>query len=221
MKEEGEIVISFSKREKIMIVIIVVLFVINIFQYVTHINTSENVGQQIKLETQTIDEQSQEKVDMQTNKTYEQQKCVVYVCGNVKKPGVYELLSGSRVNDAIEAAGGVLPNSDLNSLNLAEKLQDGQKIYIPKIGELQSQNNLPSEIAQNSTTSSGQSGKININTASKEELKTLDRIGDKLADRIIEYRQKHGPFKSIDEIKNVNGIGEKIFEAIKDSITVQ
>ncbi|WP_039767656.1 MULTISPECIES: helix-hairpin-helix domain-containing protein [unclassified Caldicellulosiruptor] len=212
---------SFSKREKMMIAIIVLLLLLNIFQYVTHTNTSENLGQQIKLDTQVIDEQSQEKVDVQTDKPYEQQKCVVYVCGNVKKPGVYELLSGSRVNDAIEVAGGVLPNSDINSLNLAEKIQDGQKIYIPKIGEMQTQSNLASEVAQNSTSSSGQSGKININTASKEELKTLDRIGDKLAERIIEYRQKHGPFKSIEEIKNVNGIGDKIFEAIKDSITVQ
>jgi len=214
-------VVLLSKREKIMIAIIVVLLLLNIFQYVTHTNTSENLGQQIKLDTQAIDEESQEKVDVQTDKTYEQQKCVVYVCGNVKKPGVYELFSGSRVNDAIEAAGGVLPNSDMNSLNLAEKIQDGQKIYVPKIGEMQTQSNLSSEVAQNSTSSSGQSGKININTASKEELKTLDRIGDKLAERIIEYRQEHGPFKSIEEIKNVNGIGDKIFEAIKDSITVQ
>jgi len=90
------------------------------------------------------------------------------------------------------------------------------------MGEVQSQRSLSSSTGGTAqeTVSAGE-GKININTATKEELKTLDRIGDKLAERIIEYRQKHGPFKSIEEIKNVNGIGEKIFESIKDSITVQ
>lgn len=200
-----------------MVAIIVVLFLLNIFQYMAHINT----GQQIKLNTQVSDEQNQVEEDMQIEKSQEQQKYVVYVCGNVKNPGVYELLSGSRINDAIKAAGGVLPNSDMNSLNLAEKVQDGQKIYVPKIGELQTQSDLSSGIPQNGTNSLNQNSKININTASKDELKTLDRVGDKLAERIIEYRQKHGPFKSIEEIKNVNGIGDKIFEAIKDSITVQ
>lgn len=151
-----------------------------------------------------------------------QQKCIVYVCGNVKNPGVYELLPGSRINDALVLAGGALPGSDLNSINLAEKISDGQKIYIPKIGEVQSQSSLSSSTGgTKQETISEDERKININTATKEELKTLNRIGDKLAERIIEYRQKHGPFKSIEEIKNVNGIGEKIFESIKDSITVQ
>ncbi|WAM32920.1 helix-hairpin-helix domain-containing protein [Caldicellulosiruptor morganii] len=211
---------SFSKREKIMIVIIALLVVLNILQYFKN-SGSKDDGHQLILETQNEQVQLQENENTQQDQIAGPQNYVVYVCGNVKNPGVYELPSNSRVNDAIEKAGGVLPNSDLNVINLAEKLQDGQKIYIPKIGEMQNQTMLASQTEQISGNLSVKSGKININTASKEELKTLDRIGDKLAERIIEYRQKHGPFKSIEEIKNVNGIGDKIFEAIKDSITVQ
>ncbi|WAM30703.1 helix-hairpin-helix domain-containing protein [Caldicellulosiruptor naganoensis] len=213
---------SFSKREKIMIAIIGLLIVLNIIQYFKYSVTDRNDSYQLLLDTQTEQVQQQEKESSQIDQnTQEQNYYVVYVCGNVRKPGVYELPSSSRVNDAVEKAGGLLPNSDLNAINLAEKIQDGQKIYIPKIGEIQNQTILSSQTTQNTPNFPGQSGKININTASKEELKTLDRIGDKLAERIIEYRQTHGPFKSIEEIKNVNGIGDKIFEAIKDSITVQ
>jgi len=149
--------------------------------------------------------------------------CVVYVCGNVKNPGVYELKLGDRINDAINLAGGALPKSDLNLINLAEKVADGQKIYVPKVGE-----SIDLSLTENKTSSSmsaygrdNTNGKININTASKEQLKTLYKIGDKLAQRIIEYRQKNGGFKNIEELKNVSGIGEKIYEAIKDSIVAQ
>ncbi|AEM73297.1 helix-hairpin-helix domain-containing protein [Caldicellulosiruptor acetigenus] len=217
---------AFTKREKVMIVIIAVLLMLNIYQYFTHNSFSDkSTGEVVTIEAQ---EGGNDVVNNESRKTAEtyaqdsQQKCIVYVCGNVKNPGVYELLPGSRINDALILAGGALPGSDLNSINLAEKISDGQKIYIPKIGEVQSQGVLSSSTGgtKQETISAGE-GKININTATKEELKTLDRIGDKLAERIIEYRQKHGPFKSIEEIKNVNGIGEKIFESIKDSITVQ
>ncbi|WPX09957.1 helix-hairpin-helix domain-containing protein [Anaerocellum danielii] len=218
--------VAFSKREKIMIIIIVILLALNIYQYFTHNSFSDkSSGEVLTFESQEGNNDiinSENERTAETNVQGSQQKYAVYVCGNVKNPGVYELLPGSRINDALNMAGGALPGSDLNSINLAEKIADGQKIYIPKIGEVQLHSSLSSSTggtAQNTMSAGG--GKININTATKEELKTLDRIGDKLAERIIEYRQKHGPFKSIEEIKNVNGIGEKIFESIKDSITVQ
>ncbi|BCS81292.1 helix-hairpin-helix domain-containing protein [Anaerocellum diazotrophicum] len=216
----------FTKREKVMIVIIAVLLTLNIYQYFTRNNfLDKSTGEVVTLESQESDNDimnNEGGKTAETNIQDSQQKYVVYVCGNVKNPGVYELLPGSRINDALILAGGALPGSDLNSINLAEKISDGQKIYIPKMSEIQSKSMLPpsSSGTKQETISAGE-GKININTATKEELKTLDRIGDKLAERIIEYRQKHGPFKSIEEIKNVNGIGEKIFESIKDSITVQ
>lgn len=217
---------AFTKREKVMIVIIAVLLMLNVYQYFTHNSLSDkSTGEVVTFESQEGDNDitnNEGKKTAETSIQDFQQKCIVYVCGNVKNPGVYELLPGSRINDALVLAGGALPGSDLNSINLAEKISDGQKIYIPKIGELQSQSSLPSSIGgTKQETISADKRKININTATKEELKTLSRIGDKLAERIIEYRQKHGPFKSIEEIKNVNGIGEKIFESIKDSITVQ
>jgi len=217
---------AFTKREKVMIVIIAVLLMLNIYQYFTHNSFSDkSTGEVVTIEAQEGDNdivKNESRKTAETNIQDSQQKYVVYVCGNVKNPGVYELLPGSRINDALILAGGALPGSDLNSINLAEKISDGQKIYIPKMGEVQSQSSLSSSTdgTAQETVSAGE-GKININTATKEELKTLDRIGDKLAERIIEYRQNHGPFKSIEEIKNVNGIGEKIFESIKDSITVQ
>jgi len=217
---------AFTKREKVMIVIIAVLLMLNIYQYFTHNSFSnKSTGEVVTIEAQEGDNdivKNESRKTAETNIQDSQQKYVVYVCGNVKNPGVYELLPGSRINDALILAGGALPGSDLNSINLAEKISDGQKIYIPKMGEVQSQSSLSSSTdgTAQETVSAGE-GKININTATKEELKTLDRIGDKLAERIIEYRQNHGPFKSIEEIKNVNGIGEKIFESIKDFITVQ
>jgi len=217
---------AFTKREKVMIMIIAVLLMLNIYQYFTHNSFSDkSTGEVVTIEAQEGDNdivKNESRKTAETNIQDSQQKYVVYVCGNVKNPGVYELLPGSRINDALILAGGALPGSDLNSINLAEKISDGQKIYIPKMGEVQSQSSLSSSTdgTAQETVSAGE-GKININTATKEELKTLDRIGDKLAERIIEYRQNHGPFKSIEEIKNVNGIGEKIFESIKDSITVQ
>ncbi|ADL42592.1 competence protein ComEA helix-hairpin-helix repeat protein [Caldicellulosiruptor obsidiansis OB47] len=216
----------FTKKEKVMIVIIAVLLMLNIYQYFTHNSFSnKSTGEVVTIEAQEGDNdivKNESRKTAETNIQDSQQKYVVYVCGNVKNPGVYELLPGSRINDALILAGGALPGSDLNSINLAEKISDGQKIYIPKMGEVQSQSSLSSSTdgTAQETVSAGE-GKININTATKEELKTLDRIGDKLAERIIEYRQNHGPFKSIEEIKNVNGIGEKIFESIKDFITVQ
>uniref|UniRef100_A0A7C5ZCQ5 Competence protein ComEA n=1 Tax=Caldicellulosiruptor owensensis TaxID=55205 RepID=A0A7C5ZCQ5_9FIRM len=217
---------AFTKKEKVMIVIIAILLMLNIYQYFTYNSFSDkSTGEVVTIEAQEGDNdivKNESRKTTETNIQDSQQKYVVYVCGNVKNPGVYELLPGSRINDALILAGGALPGSDLNSINLAKKISDGQKIYIPKMGEVQSQSSLSSSTGGTAqeTVSAGE-GKINVNTATKEELKTLDRIGDKLAERIIEYRQKHGPFKSIEEIKNVNGIGEKIFESIKDSITVQ
>lgn len=131
----------------------------------------------------------------------------VYICGEVKNPGVYKIESDKRIVDLVEMAGGITENADINNINLALKLKDEDYIKIPS-KNLNNINNNQSDT------------KININTATVEELKKLPRVGDAIAKRIIEYREKYGRFKRIEDIKNVSGIGDKMFENIKDLICV-
>ncbi len=139
----------------------------------------------------------------------------VHVAGQVKNTGVYELKNGLRVIDAVNMAGGPLQDADLDSLNLAEKLHDEEKIYVPKVGEV-----LPASGAVGGQSGPQDAGMVNINTAGAEELKSLPGIGDVLAGNIINYRNANGPFKSIDDIVNVPKIGPKTFENIKDKLTI-
>uniref|UniRef100_A0A7C4U478 Helix-hairpin-helix DNA-binding motif class 1 domain-containing protein n=1 Tax=Caldisericum exile TaxID=693075 RepID=A0A7C4U478_9BACT len=143
-------------------------------------------------------------------------KIKVYVTGEVKHPDVYELDTDSIVKDAIEKAGGTTEKADLIAINLAKRLSDGEQVIVPS-KEQTAVNGTGN--AQISGSNSAKSGKININTASKEELMNLPGIGDVKAQAIIDYRTKNGTFKDIHEIVNVSGIGEKTFEKIKDLIT--
>ncbi len=144
----------------------------------------------------------------------------VYVTGAVLNPDVYRLATGSIVKDAIEAAGGVNDDADLVRINLAQELQDQQQIYVPCVGE----DNAPPPVAGGEPTpssgSAGPAAKININTATTEELDTLPGIGPAFAQRIIDYRNANGPFKSTEEITNVSGIGDATFQKLKDRISV-
>ena len=143
----------------------------------------------------------------------------VYVAGEVKKPDVYELDDGAIVKDAILLAGGFTENADTISINLAKKLTDGEEVIVySKIADINGSTGIVSNTT-NTNSSPNRTGKININTASKEELMTLSGIGEVKAQAIIDYRTKNGPFKDTHEIVNVSGIGEKTFEKIKDSIT--
>jgi len=143
---------------------------------------------------------------------------VVHVAGEVKIPGVYKLRDGARVVDAINMAGGPLPSADLDKLNLADYLKDGSKINVPSKEQFL---NSISSTNEELKTSVGvpTNDKININTASKEQLETLPGIGPTLAQRIIDYRNEHGLFTSYDDLLNVKGIGEKKLEKLKDKIT--
>ena len=134
----------------------------------------------------------------------------VYICGAVASPGVYTLPGGSRVVQAVEAAGGFLPDAEEKILNLARKIEDGENM---EITETPQQNTGGTEQASGS-------GKVNLNTAGKEELMTLSGIGESRADAIIAYREANGPFGSIEEIMNIEGIKEKMFEKIRGSIEV-
>ncbi|WP_347564398.1 helix-hairpin-helix domain-containing protein [Clostridium sp. SM-530-WT-3G] len=138
--------------------------------------------------------------------------------GEVKNPDVYVLEENSIVKDLIEKAGGLTENADINSINRAKQLQNHELIYIYNKNE-ESSINVSENTAQSSINTQVNS-KVNINSATIEELKTLKGIGESKANSIIEYREKSGAFKSIEDIKNVDGIGEKVFEKIKDSLTV-
>lgn len=140
---------------------------------------------------------------------------VVYICGEVKESKVITLEENSRICDAIDAAGGLTATADLTNINLAYILEDGEKIYIPKKGE-NIQNNLNSYYNNSST-----SNKININKATQTELEAIPGIGPSTALKILKYKEEHGKFSNIEEIKNVSGIGEAKFNNIKEYITTK
>ncbi len=150
-------------------------------------------------------------------------KLAVYINGAVEKPGVYSFAEGSRVVDALQAAGGFLPTADGEGINQAAPLRDGQQVYVPFKGTplppgLQS-SGPPAAHPTGPAAAPVSSGPINLNTATREQLDILPGIGPALADRIIEYRQKNGPFQRPEDIKKVSGIGDKVYESIKDRIT--
>jgi competence protein ComEA len=140
----------------------------------------------------------------------------VHVAGAVRLPAVYELLPGSIVRDAVEAAGGPSPDADLDHINLALELCDQQQIYVPCQGETDP----PPPVSGATQDDGGQvNTPVNINLAMATELETLPRIGPAIAQRIIEYREANGPFAAIEDIQDVPGIGPATFEGLKDLIT--
>lgn len=145
----------------------------------------------------------------------------VDVDGAVASPGVYRLKDGARAAQAIEAAGGLTPDADVTGLNRATRVADGQKIYVPKVGE-QSANagGGADDVAAASPGVSDATGLVNINTANASELQTLSGIGPSMAQSIIDERTQNGAFTSVDDLMRVSGIGEKKFAKIKDCICV-
>ena len=146
----------------------------------------------------------------------------VDIDGAVASPGVYRLQDGARVSQAIDAAGGLTAEADVTGLNRAAKVTDGQKIYVPTVGEQQAAS-AAGGVEGGSASVSGaraSSGLVNINTASAAELQTLSGIGPSMAQSIIDERTKNGAFTSVDDLMRVSGIGEKKFAKIKDCICV-
>ena len=143
----------------------------------------------------------------------------VHISGQINREGVYEVEDGDRLDDLIKQAGGLSPDADNKSLNLAMKLEDQMKIYIPSENEILDQENVGANQIVSKPDSISENGKININTASKEELMTLPNVGEKRAQAIIDYRESK-KFETIEEIKNVTGIGEKFYQAMIELIIV-
>ena len=194
----------FSKREQLILILIVVTIVlISIYNFIDK-KGEDITDEDTMLEEYVFEEDEENDVELD--------EIMVHISGQVYNPGIVILKSGSRLIDAVELAGGLKKDADLDKINLAKKLSDEEKIYIPKVGE--------DFESYESETSSNPTGKININTSTKEELMSLPGIGEVLAERIIEYREKY-KFKTVEDILNVSGIGEKKFENIRDFITVK
>ena len=198
-----------------------------IFLFLILCMTAVNTGCQKKQETDFILENPKEHTDKQTegNKDIKEGKSdsekeksteniFVYVCGAVQKPGVYELLPGQRICDAIEAAGGLSEQAAGDSLNQAEVLSDGQMLRVLTTEEAATVQ--PGQ----ETAESSRDGRVDINTADASALMSLPGIGQSKADAIIAYRNEHGAFKTPEELMNISGIKEGVYQKIKDSIKV-
>lgn len=207
-----------QKQKIIMIVGIVIIIIVIIFYYI-------NSTKDIYIPTQTNEvveeiEEEEEKI------SEEEQKIIVHITGAVVNNGIVEVKESARINDVIEAAGGVREDADLSNVNLAYAVKDGQKIYIPskndkeEIEDLKIISDEAGTDIINKDDEAQTSKAININTATKEELQSLSGIGEATASKIILYRQENGKFRTIEDIKNVPGIGDAKFETIKDKITV-
>lgn len=146
----------------------------------------------------------------------------VHVCGAVNAPGVYELKTDARIYEALEAAGGMKEDAAADWINQAEALSDGERIYVPTQEEAEeSAQSVSGRWADPNGNAGGSvSDKININTAAKEELMTLSGIGASKAESILKYRQEHGNFQNIEDLKKIEGIKDGVFNKIKDDITV-
>ncbi|PMC01648.1 MULTISPECIES: helix-hairpin-helix domain-containing protein [Streptococcus] len=146
----------------------------------------------------------------------EQDMITVDVKGAVKAPGIYDLPVGSRVNDAVQKAGGLTEQADSKSLNLAQKVNDEALVYVPTKGEEAASQ----QAGSGAPSSTSKDKKVNLNKASLEELKQVKGLGGKRAQDIIDHRETNGKFKSVDELKKVSGIGAKTIEKLKDYVTV-
>ena len=225
---------EFNKKQKIIIILIGIILIIA-FLYYTYAK-DENIILSEELEVTNTPENTEEN----GNTTQEEQgMIVVHVSGAVNKEGIVELEENSRISDAIDKAEGLKENANTKNINLAFRLEDGMKIYIPTIEETaeeMAQENT-NDKTQNYVTSSGgvvqeesststsseeqKTGKININTATQTELETLPGIGPATSLKIVNYRKENGNFQSIEQIKEVSGIGNAKYENIKDLICVK
>ena len=206
--------IEFLKqRKKVIIICILVIILVG-----WKIYDSSNF--ETEEESQIMDSNIQE------SKTEDEEELViVHVTGEVKKPGVVRVKEGSRVEDIVKAAGGLTENADISNINLAYVVEDGTKIRIPSTDDEKQEEYITQSIGEGiimqEESNNSRGSIVNINTANETELEELPGIGASIAGRIIEYRNKNGKFKSIEDIKNVTGIGDSKFEKIKDLIKVK
>ncbi|WP_455088994.1 helix-hairpin-helix domain-containing protein [Peptoanaerobacter stomatis] len=205
-------------KRKDIIIIITISIILSLGMIIFHSTKSSDIlldkNENTKI-SEKIKADDNDAVIEQDSAAVKNEKVVVYISGEVVNPQVIEMKDGDRLIDAVEKCGGMTEKADKNAVNLALLLKDEDHYVIPKIGEnLQLNTSSNNKSLQNNNL-------VNINTADKTILISLPSIGEKTAEKIIQYRETNGNFKSIDDIKNINGIGEKKFEQIKDLITVK
>ncbi len=206
---------------KIIIVIIVLIIVgINLVKNRIDENSYNKMYENLQIEN--IEEENNKVENLVTVSDEQEDKIKVYVTGAVNNPSVVEMNRGERIQEAINLAGGAKDDANLEEVNLAYCLEDGQKIYIPSINEKETEylstENGEKIIEDSKNTSTS---KVNINKAGVEELKSLPGVGASLAQRIIDYRSENGKFKTVEELENVSGIGQKKLEGMKEYLSVK
>jgi len=208
---------SLTKKQKFIFFIILGIMILIIFYYIySTLYTNDLLFSYEDNDLISDDSLIKNSENISNSESFEKDNIVVYVCGAVKESKVVTLDKNSRVCDAIEAVGGLNEDADLININLAYILEDGEKIYIPKKGE-ENQSDLISQYSTNYSSNN----KININKASQTELETIPGIGPSTALKIINYREENGKFSSIEDIKNVPGIGDAKFENMKNYISIK
>jgi len=207
---------NFSNQEKITIILLLIVIVVGV-----GIVLYKNINSEDNFVINRASDISENSPAIQI----EIPSVIIHIAGAVKNPGVYQLKSTDRIVDAVKIAGGATEEANLDLINLAALLKDGQKIIIPyktysETGE-EINTNTYNYVSSAYSSSGSTSAKININIANANMLQNLPGIGPVLSERIIEYRNQNGLFGVIDDIKDVSGIAEKKYEGIKDLICIQ
>lgn len=219
--------INLTKKQ-LLIILGAGIAVICIIGYYIYSSNSNDSYEQLELISEEKEEEINKNVE---NNSEEKEEIVVHIAGEVKKPGIVRIKDGSRIADIIEQAGGLTDQANLTNINLAYIVEDGQKITIPSKQEQEVKEYISNQsgegvIRENPEINTIQSAtikntKVNINKATKEELQSLSGIGESTAQKIIDYRKENGEFKQIEDLKNVSGIGDAKYNAIKDNIKVK
>lgn len=216
------------KKQSLKIILTVIwLLAAGICYSCSHV-PSHSTDSEWKLELSDDPEDTQEETTSDDRTESDPAVLYVYVCGEIQNPGVWELRPGDRIFRAIEMAGGVTEDAAVDSLNLAAEVTDGMKLWVPSREEMKALGEkngdsavFPKDGWSGQETAEGISGgKVNLNAATLEQLMTLRGIGEARARDIIAYREKHGDFQRIEDIKKVSGIKDAAFQKIKDDITV-
>ena len=218
---------SFTGKQIIIIVVaaLIIIGTIGIYFY-------KNVFKRPIDEDEYLGDYSEDELQIQQSNIFKEvegeveEKIIIHITGYVKNQGIVILRQGDRIKDAIDLAGGATEEADLNKINLAYELKDGEKVYVPCKSDSEEINYLSGGesnyvISSESGATNKENMPININTANRDQLKMLNGIGESMANKIIQYREENGKFGTIEDIKNVPGIGDSKFNGIKEHITVK
>lgn len=223
MKKLRLIVEDYSGYLKKIIILLILFLLLVIFFLLTDRKEKEDKIDDFSIEELMLEPEmdgEEDVIQVENTEDLKEEKILIDLKGAVQFPGVYEMEANHRVIDCVNKGGGFLEDAEEKSVNLAQRLEDQMVIYIPRIGEEVPSINQINTLSGENISSSGDNQKIDLNIATKEELKSLNGIGDVKAENIINYRETNGFFKTIDDIKNVSGIGDITFEKLKEELTV-